>query len=68
MIDPLADLCDPLLKAGADKLIATPETELKQVKSYSNYAKNQDNHQKKFLKIFNIFVDKMRLRVYNKDS
>lgn len=39
MIDPLADLCDPLLKAGADKLIVTPETELKQVKSYYNYAK-----------------------------
>lgn len=41
MIDPLADLCDPLLKAGADKLIVTPETELKQVKSYSNSAKNR---------------------------
>ncbi len=39
MIDPLADLCDPLLKDGADKLIVTPETELKQVKSYSNSAK-----------------------------
>lgn len=40
MTDPLADLCDPLLKAGADKLIVIPETESKQVKSYSNYAKN----------------------------
>lgn len=33
MVDPLADLCDLLLKAGTKNLILNLETELKQVKS-----------------------------------
>lgn len=33
MLDPLADLCDPLLKAGTKNLITNLEAEIKQIRS-----------------------------------
>ena len=65
MIDPLADLCDPLLKAGADKLIKCIETELKQVKSFHRLCLKITYSLKNFQKIFEKSIDKGVLKGYN---